>query len=29
MTPEKVWRFIVDACRVIDTVQRFRDHFWP
>jgi hypothetical protein len=29
MNPEKVWRFIVDACRVSDTLMRILDRYWP
>lgn len=27
MSWEKVWRLIVDVCRVIDTILRLRDRF--
>lgn len=29
MSLEKLWRLIVDVCRVYDTVSRIRDQYWP
>jgi len=29
MNPLKVWRLIVDMCKVYDTLSRIRDHYWP